>query len=103
MADNIQCATHGERPQVLVCSHLLGETARLGFNCDPPEDANPFPDAGCDDCELIRSAHGGWDEESEKLLKTSRLCPGCYQRARIRNTRFLRVKEIMMGRLREYE
>ena len=41
----------------------------------------------CDNCELIREAHGGWNEESEKLVKISLLCSGCYERARIRNTR----------------
>ena len=87
MADKIQCATHGECQQSFVCTHLLGETVGLGFNRNEPVDDNPFPDAWCDNCELIRAAHNGWNEQSEKLVKISLLCSGCYERARIRNTR----------------
>ncbi len=87
MADKIQCATHGECEQTFVCTHLLGETAGLGFNRDEPAEDNLFPDAWCDNCELIRAAHDGWNEHSEKLVKISLLCSGCYERARIRNTR----------------
>lgn len=65
----------------------MGETVRLGFNRDAPSDDKPFPDAWCDNCELIRAAHNGWNEEAQKLAKISLLCTGCYERARIRNTR----------------
>ena len=34
----------------------------------------------------IREAHGGWTEQSEKLLSIRLLCSGCYERVRIRNT-----------------
>jgi hypothetical protein len=87
MSKGVQCATHGESQETFVCTHLLGEVAGLGFNRDEPTPENPFPDAWCDDCELIRSAHGGWNDESQKLLKISLLCAGCYERSRIRNTR----------------
>jgi hypothetical protein len=87
MPSNIQCPTHGECQETFVCTHLFGETAGLGFNRNEPTADNPFPDAWCDDCELIRSAHHGWNEQSEKLAKISLLCSGCYERARIRNTR----------------
>jgi hypothetical protein len=87
MSKKVQCATHGESQETFACTHLLGEAAGLGFNRDEPTPENPFPDAWCDDCELIRSAHGGWNDESQKLLKISLLCAGCYERSRIRNTR----------------
>ena len=87
MPDSIQCATHGESRKTFVCTHLLGETAGLGFNRDDPTDDNPFPDAWCDNCELIRASHNGWNDESQKLAKISLLCSGCYERALIRNTR----------------
>lgn len=87
MANTIQCETHGECLETFVCEHLSGETAGLGFNRDQPTAKHPFPDAWCDDCELIRVAHGGWNNESEKLAKIVLLCSGCYERARIRNTR----------------
>jgi len=87
MPDKIECATHGECRETFVCTHLLGESAGLGFNREEPTEDNPFPDAWCDDCQLIFEAHGGWNEESEKLVKISLLCSGCYERARIRNTR----------------
>lgn len=87
MTSKIQCETHGECEATYVCSHLTGEAAGLGFNGDEPTEENPFPDAWCDDCELIFVAHDGWNDESEKLAKIVLLCSGCYERTRIRNTR----------------
>jgi len=87
MPDKMQCATHGESWQTFVCTHLSGKSAGLGFNRNDPTEDKPFPDACCDDCELIRKAHDGWNEESEKLTKIVLLCSGCYERTRIRNTR----------------
>jgi len=87
MAEKIQCGTHGKSLTTYVCTHLLGDNAGLGFNRNEPDEENPFPDAWCDNCEIIRAAHDGWDEESEKLAEISLLCSGCYERARIRNTR----------------
>jgi len=48
----------------------------LGFNRNEPTADDLFPDAWCNDCELIRAEHGGWNEESEKLAKISLLCSG---------------------------
>lgn len=87
MSDKIQCGTHGECFKTYVCTHLTGETAGLGFNCNESDEGNPFPDAWCDDCEIIRAAHDGWNDKSEKLTKIVLLCSGCYERARICNTR----------------
>ena len=87
MADTIRCETHGECQQTFVCNHLVGESAGLGFNRNEPTGDNPFPDAWCDDCELIRAAHDDWSDEAQKLVKISLLCSGCYERARIRNLR----------------
>lgn len=87
MRNTIECATHGERETTCVCVHLSGDSAGLGFNRNEPTTDNHFPDAWCDDCELIRAAHGGWNDESEALIKFTALCSGCYNRARIRNTR----------------
>jgi hypothetical protein len=87
MHETIHCETHGESEQAFVCSHLVGETVGLGFNRNEPDCENLFPDAWCDDCEIIRAAHGGWNEDSEKLTKIGLICCGCYERARIRNTR----------------
>lgn len=87
MADTIHCDTHGDSEKTYVCNHLIEETAGLGFNRRKPTKKNPFPDAWCDNCEIIRTAHGGWNDESEKLSKIVLLCSGCYERSRIRNTR----------------
>ena len=87
MADKIHCEIHGENQSTYVCSHLVGDAAGLGFNSDEPTEDNPFPDAWCDNCELIRAATGDWDDESQELVKISLLCSRCYERARIRNTR----------------
>ena len=70
----------------LVCSHLSGDSVGLGFNeSRPPTPDNPFPDAWCDDCELIRAGYDGWNEISEKLVKIVVICSRCYERSRIRN------------------
>jgi len=87
MSGTIQCDTHGEQGRAYVCIHLTGASARLGFNRNEPTPDDPCPDAWCDDCELIRAAHDGWNEDSEKLCEIKLVCFACYQRSRIRNTR----------------
>jgi len=87
VADTVNCDTHGETEQTFVCTHLAGDSAALGFNTDERRNANPFPDAWCDDCEIIRAAHDGWTEEAQRLAKIVLLCSVCYERTRIRNTR----------------
>jgi len=97
MARKVECNLHGERQETYVCSHLVSNPVGLGFNRNEPDDENPFPDAWCDDCELIRAAHGGWNEESEKLASISLLCSGCYEQARIRNTKTAYTMDDLAG------
>jgi len=85
--DTIHCDVHGDTEKTYVCVHLSGDSSGLGFNRQEPSDENPYPDAWCDDCEIIRAAHGGWDSASEELCQIVLLCSECYVRARIRNTR----------------
>lgn len=87
MADTVHCETHGETNQTFVCSHLAADSFGLGFNTEKQDGENPFPDAWCDDCEVIRAAHDGWTDEAQELTKIALLCSGCYERTRIRNTR----------------
>ena len=87
MANIIHCNTHGDTEESFVCSHLAERMAGLGFNRNEPSDEKPFPDAWCDDCNLIFETHGGWNDESEKLVSIKVLCSSCYELARIRNTR----------------
>ncbi|HKS08155.1 MAG TPA: DUF2199 domain-containing protein [Pyrinomonadaceae bacterium] len=87
MSELVQCDEHGEGEQAFVCSHLAEQEAGLGFNRNEPSEEDPYPDAWCDECELIREAHDGWNEESETLVTIRLLCSGCYETARIRNTR----------------
>lgn len=86
MSDKVQCAIHGATEQTFVCTHLVGDAVGLGFNRTEPTDDDPFPDAWCDDCELIRAAHSDWTDETQELVKIALLCSQCYQRTRIRNT-----------------
>jgi hypothetical protein len=81
------CGTHGEADKAYVCAHLVEEDAGLGFNRRNPTKRNPYPDAWCDNCEIIRTAHNGWTEESEKLAGIRLVCSECYGRIRILNTR----------------
>ena len=87
MANTINCPKHGESAKTFVCSHLTEESVGLGFNHQEPSEENPYPDAWCDDCEIIFQAHQGWNDESSKLVEVHMLCSGCYGRSRIRNTR----------------
>lgn len=86
MPNTIECGTHGQCRETFVCSHLVSPAAGLGFNRDVPSEDNPFPEAWCDDCDLIVQAHGGWNDETEKLISIRLLCSGCYELTRIRNT-----------------
>lgn len=87
MPDTVHCDTHGETQQTFVCSHLAKESHGLGFHHEDLTDESPYPDAWCDDCEVIRAAHGGWTDESQELITIKLICSGCYERTRIRNTR----------------
>ena len=87
MADTVICDYHGEGVVTFTCSHLAEGAAGIGFNCDEPTEEDPFPDAVCNDCDLILEAHGGWTDESEKLIEIRLLCSRCYELCRIRNTR----------------
>ena len=89
MADTVHCDTHGETDQAFVCRHLAVETAGLGFNREEPSSDDPYPDAWCDNCELIRAAHDGWNDEAQELVKIALVCSRCYEQARIHNTRTL--------------
>jgi hypothetical protein len=87
VSDTVQCEVHGESPKAYVCIHLKDETSGLGFNREDPSEKNPFPDAWCDACEVVRAEHGGWDNVPEGLCKLALLCSECYERAGIRHTR----------------
>jgi len=88
VTDTVHCNTHGDTQKTYVCTHLTDDSqSGLGFNRRKPSKKNPFPDAWCDNCEIICAAHKGWSDEAQKLTKITLLCSGCYERARIRNTR----------------
>jgi hypothetical protein len=88
MADNpIQCATHGESSPAFVCNHLGPESIGLGFHLAELDEDDPSPSAWCSDCEIIREAHGGWNEESEKLIQIRLICLRCFELIGVRNTR----------------
>src|SRR4051812_23179870 len=87
VSETVHCEIHGETPRSFVCRHLLGEATGLGFNREDSSDDDPFPDAWCENCEIIRAQHGSWDETPEDLCRIALLCSYCYERTRIRNTR----------------
>lgn len=85
MLEDISCAADGQQAWVYVCHHLVGEVAGLGFNRGEPGTDSALPAAWCDNCELIRTAHNGWNQESEKLTTIVPVCSKCYELASIRN------------------
>jgi hypothetical protein len=86
MIDKIECNMHGERDKAFVCTHLSESSIALGFNYDGGSESL-YPDAWCDNCEIIRAAHDGWTDDAESLAKISLICSSCYERTRVRNTR----------------
>ena len=70
-----------------MCSHLSGGSAALGFHRAEPREEDPFPDAWCDDCNLIFEANNGWNDDSQGLVEIQVLCSACYEQSRIRNSR----------------
>lgn len=87
MVDTIHCHIHGDCEQSFVCSHLTEDAAGLGFHRAEPSADDPFPNAWCDNCDLIYEAHGGWIGEAVELVEVRLLCSSCYELSRIRNTR----------------
>ena len=75
VSETVHCDTHGETQQAFVCEHLTGESFGLGFNRNDATDENPFPDAWCDNCEIIRAAHDGSGGSSRRTVQDcSALC-----------------------------
>jgi hypothetical protein len=87
MAETVECDIHGEQSQAFVCVHLLGDDCTAGFNSDVATDDYPFPDAWCDNCEIIRTQHDGWNKANEDLAQIKLVCSRCYCKARARNTK----------------
>ena len=87
MSETVHCDSHGEGEVTIVCIHLTEHLAGLGFNHDEPSEEDPFPDALCDNCDLILQERGGWNDVTEELIELKVLCSGCYEKSRIRNTR----------------
>jgi hypothetical protein len=91
-SDNVvNCETHGRSSPAFVCTHLLEayrarDVMSLGFHegePDPAEEGPYEPCAWCDACERVRLAAGGWNEESEGLIKIRLLCLECFDTVRI--------------------
>jgi len=80
----IHCERHGDMQEAFVCEHLL-HGSQLGFLTDLKDTSNPRPDAWCSTCERVRSEHGGWNQESEALIKVKLVCGGCYDEIKERN------------------
>jgi hypothetical protein len=87
MSETVQCDAHGEMPTTFVCIHLTGESFGMGFHCENDSGDKPYPDAWCENCEIIRAQHNGWDDVADDLCKVVVVCSACYDRARIRNLR----------------
>ncbi len=78
MSKMIHCHTHGECEPAYVCTHLTEDAAGHGFNRAEPSEADPYPNAWCDNC---------WTDETRDSVELRMLCSGCYELSRIRNTR----------------
>jgi hypothetical protein len=82
----IRCNQHGVSHEAFVCKHLV-DGKYLGFFCDLDDRGNPFPDAWCNNCELIRMEFDGWGDATEELMEIALVCGGCYEEIRDKNLR----------------
>ncbi|HYX53323.1 MAG TPA: hypothetical protein VE783_07710 [Candidatus Limnocylindrales bacterium] len=80
----IRCDQHGVSHEAFVCKHLV-YGKYLGFFCDLDDHGNPFPDAWCNGCELIRLEYQGWSDATEDLMEIAMVCGGCYEEIKERN------------------
>jgi hypothetical protein len=84
----VHCERHGDRREAYICDHLLHGT-RQGFFTDADETVNPYPDAWCSKCDLIRSTYGGadgdWNDKSGAMIKVRLVCGDCYEEIKSRN------------------
>ena len=78
-AKKVECNTHGLRNPAYVCQHL-NLTSKVGFIEPYLKDAEEFEDlnAWCDECEIIRSNEGEWNDTSERFAKIKLVCDKCY-------------------------
>ncbi|MCT2561819.1 DUF6882 domain-containing protein [Chryseobacterium herbae] len=79
----VECAEHGPSRPAFVCQHLDCSTVRgfheafdtsKGMELEEDDDFQ----AWCDECEKVRSEHGGWNEESERFAQIKLVCENCY-------------------------
>jgi hypothetical protein len=87
MSEMVQCDIHGEREIAWLCAHLISNDCAQGFNHLAATEETPFPDAWCDNCEIIRKQVDGWTDDTTKLADIKIVCAGCYNDARIHNTK----------------
>ena len=83
LSELVECAEHGMAQRTYVCQHVARGSG-LGFFYFPNPD-NPRPDAWCAECNAVRLASNGWNEENEKAAAITLLCGGCYDDAKARN------------------
>ncbi len=76
----VECAQHGSGPGTFMCTHLAYGVA-CGFNDSGTPD-DPWPDAWCDACEVVRAREGEWNDVSEAQSKITMQCTACYEEAR---------------------
>src|SRR5690349_2789373 len=83
----VQCASHGEQQETLVCQHILNglnNKTRVGFfwTSDTPD--NLRPDAWCSECEArVKNTNGEWIGKAMEHLEPKVLCGICYDIAKI--------------------
>lgn len=80
----IDCEYHERRRIAFVCQHLKNGSKK-GFEeaFETYEDMEfEYEDdnfqAWCDECEIVRLAHEGWNDESMKFAKIRLVCEECY-------------------------
>jgi hypothetical protein len=74
----IECASHGQAHATYICEHLTSNPMQQWFS-DSPDDANPWPDAWCAQCNALFEEQAEWNDANSDRLKIKLVCHECYE------------------------
>jgi hypothetical protein len=76
----VSCEIHGKATTTFVCSHLASHPVQSWHSAFPSDD-NPWPDAWCDECNIVFLREGEWNDKNADGVDLKILCHFCYERA----------------------
>lgn len=86
--DKINCEQDGLSYETWICQHLFDNPKQTWFSRELSTE-NPWPDAGCSECDLVFARDSEWTETNSGSIGIKLLCYLCYERGRAQATSFL--------------